>query len=102
MLIYNTTFHTEDEEHNNFLDFIKNTYIPEAIKSNFLHSPTLSRIFPHYEQRGVSYSLQFKVKNIEVLDLWIENEGKSLHHELKNKFGNKVAGFTTIMEEVEL
>lgn len=102
MLIFNTTFHADDDVHDAFLLFMKKEYIPFSSSGGFLYSPCLSRIHAQHEQKGVSYSLQFKVKNIEALNYWLSNDGETLQQALGSKFGNKVAGFITVMEEVDL
>lgn len=102
MLIFNTTFHADNDVHDTFLLFMKQEYIPQSSSSGFLYSPCFSRIRAQHEQEGVSYSLQFKVKNIETLNYWLSNDGEILQQALVDKFKNKVAGFVTIMEEIEL
>lgn len=43
MLIYNTTFQVEDDAHDNFLIWIKESYIPEIEAYGALKSPRLCR-----------------------------------------------------------
>jgi len=42
------------------------------------------------------------VKDIETLEKWVAETGEGLKEELLKKFGNQVAGFSTLLEEVEL
>ena len=49
-----------------------------------------------------SYAIQFHVKNIDTLNLWIENEGRGISQKLIDRFGRKVVGFTTLLEEIDL
>jgi hypothetical protein len=101
MLIYNTTFHIEDDIRDAYLEYMKQQYIPEAVNSGFVYAPCFARIHPQHEERGASYSLQLKVKNMDTLNYWLETEGKRLQLELSVKFGNKAAGFATLLEEIE-
>lgn len=102
MIIFNTTFHVEDEILDEYVNFIKNTYILKAANSGFLHEPRFCRIHPQHEENGSSYSLQFKIKNVDTLNYWLSVEGESLQKELTSLFGNKALGFVTLMEEIEL
>ncbi|MBK5721587.1 DUF4286 family protein [Dysgonomonas sp. Marseille-P4677] len=102
MIIFNTTFHVEDDVCNNYLAFMKEIYIPKAANSGFLHEPRFAKIHAQHEQSGTSYSLQFKVKNVDTLNYWFEKEGESLQKELTSHFGNKALGFVTLMEEINL
>ena len=100
MLIFNTTFHADDAVHDAYLCFMREEYIPQSMNSGFLLEPRFARIHAQHEQNGTSYSLQFKVKNIETLNLWLSSGGNNLTQIIVSKFGNKVAGFVTVMEEV--
>lgn len=102
MIIFNTTFHIEDDVHKEGILFLKNVYIPQSAESGFLFEPRLSRIYAQHEESGVSYSLQFKVKNIDTLNYWLSSEGEHLQSELLKRFGNRMLGFVTIMEEIDL
>lgn len=102
MIIFNTTFHVEDDILNEYISFMKDTYIKKAVNSGFLHEPRFARIHPQHEDKGSSYSLQLKVKNVDTLNYWFENEGLSLQEEITSRFGNKALGFVTLMEEIEL
>lgn len=102
MIIFNTTFHIEDDVRQSCIDYLKNTYIVKAVNSGFLFEPRLALIHAQHEESGSSYSLQFKVKNVDTLDYWLSTEGKLLQQELVDKFGNKALGFITLLEEIDL
>ena len=100
MIIYNTTFHIEKEAHIACVDYLKKEYIPQAGSSGFLLNPRLRRVLQNEENEGESYAVQFHVKNVDTLNFWLKREGMALQQTLVTKFGPKVAGFTTLLEEV--
>lgn len=100
MIIYNTTFHIEKEAHIACVDYLKKEYIPQAVSSGFLLKPRLRRVLQNEENEGESYAVQFHVKNVDTLNFWLKREGMALQQTLVTKFGPKVAGFTTLLEEV--
>lgn len=103
MIIYNITFHIENDILPDCLNFLRLTYIPLATQSGFMHTPCLHRILPHAEEENAcSYAVQFRVKNIDTLNYWIEQEGQQLSRLLVHRFGDKVIGFTTVLEEMDL
>ncbi|NDV96540.1 DUF4286 family protein [Dysgonomonas sp. 521] len=102
MIIFNTTFHVEDQICDDYIRFIKETYIIRAVNSGFLHEPRFARIHAQHEESGTSYSLQFKVKNVDTLNHWYATEGEALREELTTRFGNKALGFVTLLEEISL
>ena len=103
MIIYNITFHIEKDIVPECLNFLKSIYIPLATQSGFMHSPCLHCVLPHSEEEeGCSFAVQFRVKNIDTLNYWIEREGQAISRQLIQQFGSKVIGFTTVLEEIEL
>ncbi|MBP6064927.1 DUF4286 family protein [Bacteroides sp.] len=100
MLIYNTTFQVDDNVCDNFLIWIKESYIPEVEKHGALNQPRLCKILSHREE-GWSFSLQWEVENSSVLHKWHMEQGTVLNEELKKMFENKVIGFPTLMEVIE-
>lgn len=102
MLIFNTTFHVEDGLQDEFIGFLKTIYVPQALVSNLLVEPSLAKIDRQHEESGVSYALQFKTDNIDTLNKWVEQTGENLSLEMSKKFGIKVGGFATLLEEILL
>lgn len=102
MLIFNTTLHLDDSIHDDCLRYLKEIYIPQAIKSGVLEAPFLARIESQHEESGVSYALQFKTKDIDTLDQWASTAGEELKGDMYKRFGTKVAGFVTLLEEIPL
>lgn len=102
MLIFNTTLHLEDSIHDECLEYLKSEYIPKSLVGNFLEQPSLARIERQHEESGISYALQFRTKDIDSLNKWAEEVGKYVQQQLTEKFGNKVNGFATLMEEIPL
>lgn len=102
MLIFNTTLHVEDAVQDEFIDFLKGYYVPLSLKSGLLSNATLSKIERQHEESGVSYALQFKTNGIDTLNKWVEETGEGLSLEMSRRFGTKVGGFVTLLEEISL
>lgn len=102
MIIFNTTFHVEENVCDDYINFIKEVYIIRAVSSGFMHEPRFARIHAQHEESGSSYSLQFKVKNVDTLNHWYAIEGEALQKEITDRFGNKALGFVTLLEEIAL
>lgn len=102
MLIYNTTFHCEEECHIEFINWLRSQYVPVASRHRGVIQPRLALILGQNENEGVSISLQFLTPNLNTLSTWYNECGAMLIKELEEKFGKRVAGFSTIMEQIEL
>lgn len=102
MIVYNTTYHVDDEVQQAFINYIKNIHIKAVVDTQLLNNPRFSLIHAQHEESGASYSLQFDVDNLEILENWFIKHGQSLQANLNNKFGSKVCGFMTLLEEIKL
>lgn len=102
MLIFNTTLHLDDSIHDECLLYLKQIYIPKAIENKLLQQPSLARIDAQHEDHGVSYAMQFKTIDIDTLDNWAATIGQELQKDMNSRFGTKVAGFVTLLEEIPL
>ena len=100
MIIYNTTFHIEECIQQDFIDYIRQNVIPQATKSGLLTSPRFSRIFGEHEEQGFSYALEFATESISTLEKWNKTESAAVITPLIEKFGDKVVGFSTVMQVV--
>lgn len=103
MIIYHTTFHLSDEIYLKGLDYLKSTYIPAVTQSGMLHSPKMQRVLNEEGgSDGVSLSVQFQVENTAILEEWMHREGVKLQREMSEKFRDQIAGFSTLLEIIEL
>lgn len=101
MIVYNTTFHIDHGALDEGVAYLKEVFLPRASASGFLLNPLLRRVLQKEENEGESFSVQFHVKNMDTLNFWLENEGAALHQELVARFGRKIAGFSTLLEEID-
>ena len=102
MITLNTTFHVEDEINDSFLDYMKETYFVNANQNNRIIQSRLSKIHSHRLDEGHSYSIQFSFKTLDELESWDKTKGRELNEELLKNFDNKITGFSTLLEEIEL
>lgn len=101
MIICNTTYHVDCSVSGDFLDWLRDVYLPSALECGMVSEPRLLRMMGHNEG-GVCYALQLQASTLGELQRWNQAIGKLLHQRLTEKFGNKVAGFTTFMENIEI
>ena len=101
MIICNTTYHVDCKVSGDFLDWLRDYYLPEALVGGLVNCPRLLRLMGHNEG-GVCYALQLQAATLSDLQRWNQAVGKHLHELLTERFGEQVAGFTTFMEELEI
>ncbi|MDR2920401.1 MAG: DUF4286 family protein [Tannerella sp.] len=101
MIVYNTTFHVDDEILNESIEYLKQEFIPSSIHSGILSHPVLQRVLQNSEA-GTSLCVQFRVKDQPTLHEWIRHEGIAIQQKLVERFGTKMAGFSTLLDEIDL
>ncbi len=101
MLIYNTTYALHEEDLACFLVWIRDNMIPAVHADGALSGGRLARILSHGEEEGYSFSLQFNVADSATLHKWFLRQGRTLQAEMRKVFGDRIVGFSTLMEVVE-
>ena len=102
MVTINTTFHVEDKINLVFIDYMKSTYIAEAITDKLLTNARMCKVHSQEIPEGHSYSVQFTFESLGDLENWDKTKGKKLNEDLVKKFQDEIAGFSTLLEEIEL
>ena len=98
MLIFNTTYHVEEDQEKYFLIWLQEYYLPEIEKNGILHAPRIARILSHREEGSTCFSVQFEVEDSTRLHHWHQEQCIKLTEELLKIFKDKVVGFPTLME----
>ncbi len=100
MLIFNTTYHVEEDQEKYFLIWMQEYYLPEVEKKGMLHAPRMTRILSHHEEGSACFSVQFEVEDSTLLHHWHLEQGAQLTEEMQKIFKEKVVGFPTLMEVI--
>lgn len=103
MISYNTTFMMTPQLEEEFLSFVRQVYIPGILSQGVLRNAQLKRIHQHdNDVDALSLALSFEANShAELLD-YLQSEGNVYPEQMLAKFGERVVGFTTMMEHIEL
>ena len=100
MYIYNITFNVDKAIEKEWLDYIKNNFIPKMLESGLLKSSLTSKIIVD-EAQGNSYSIQFAADNQADLKQFIDKELYPILNELHLKFSPKMVYFATELDVID-
>ena len=100
MIVFNTTFHVEEEIHEDFIEYMLQVFIPMSTRSGLLTSPRLARVHGKEKDQGHSFAMEFQVTDLYTLERWNSEESRSVYNPLLEKFKEKLAGFSTVMETI--
>ncbi|MDR0995352.1 MAG: DUF4286 family protein [Tannerella sp.] len=109
MKYYNVTFHLDKEMEETGIAYLQAVYIPQMLASGVLGAPLVRRVkaFPNErglqeeEEKSCSYALQFPLSNEAAFPAFIREESVAIHAALGRKFGGRMLGFATLLEELE-
>lgn len=100
MLIYNTTYHVEEDQEKYFLIWMQEVYLQEVEKTGLLKAPRIVKVLSHRDEGSACFSVQFEVEDSATLHHWHQSQGARLNEELVKIFKDKVVGFPTLMEVI--
>ena len=60
----------------------------------------LYKVLASDEEGTVSYAVQYSATSLDQIEKYLENFAPALREEVQKRFGEKVASFRTLLEEV--
>ena len=98
MLIFNTTYQVTTKHTENWIQWIKTDHIPYMMKSELFLEPQISKIVGSEDESGTSFSVQYKIDNMDSLILWHKQYATEFQGIVSAKFGTEVVFFSTVLE----
>lgn len=99
-LIYNVTVNIDHSVHDEWLQWMKETHIPEVMATGCFLESRFSKIVSDDEQGGVTYSVQYLLANEKDFDLYQKDFAPKLQQEHASKYAGKFAAFRTMLSMV--
>ena len=97
MYIYNVTLNIDDSVKDEWLDWMKSVHIPDVMNTGLFLSNKICRVMVD-EESGTTFSVQYKVKDLQTLQLYQEMYAPQLQKEHSEKYRNKFVAFRTVLE----
>lgn len=99
MIILNTTFYVHESIDSQFRQWIRQEYIPSALKYG-LNEPTVAHLLMEPQDGMSGYAVQVVSDSISVVRYWHDEEAAALRNTVSGKYGEKILFFTTYMERL--
>ncbi|MFD0931422.1 DUF4286 family protein [Psychroflexus salinarum] len=99
MFIYNVTTNVEEKIHDEWIEWMKTKHIPSMLETGKFEGATMSRVDVVESMGGITYSVQYRVKNKATLERYFEEDSEQLRAQTK-PFEGKFVSFRTEMEIV--
>lgn len=101
MIVFNTTFHVDEDIQEEFIEYMVKIFIPKSTKSGMLKSPRFAKVFGKDSDEGISFAMEFQVTDIVEMERWNSNESQSAFTPLMERFKEKMVGFSTLLQTIE-
>lgn len=96
MYIYNVTVNIEKSVHKDWLNWMKEVHIPEVLATGLFIDNRLCEVMVEEEQ-GITYSIQYRLKDLDSLDHYQKNFAPKLQAEHTARYRDKFVAFRTIL-----
>jgi hypothetical protein len=100
MLIYNVTTKIDPSIHENWVNWMKNTHIPEVMRTGCFTQHHFVRILDIDDSDGPTYAVQYFMENKEQYDKYIDTHAAALRQGATMLWGPLTIGFRSLMAVV--
>ena len=101
MILYNVTVNVDKDAEKEWLNWMRETHIPDVLATGMFLENKLYRI-PHDSEDGsINYSVQYFAENMDKLNEYMSVHSKKLQQDVQIKFQDRVVSFRTLLQAVE-
>ncbi|MCF8715504.1 DUF4286 family protein [Joostella atrarenae] len=98
MYIYSVTTNVEEQSHEAWVAWMKETHIPEVLATGKFTKATMTRVLVEEEMGGITYSVQYFTKDKDTLDRYYKENAEELRGKVLKKFASQLVSFRTELE----
>lgn len=99
--LHNTTFVVERSATEEFLTWVRTTYIPAAKHSGHFKEVNLVKILMEIDPDASNYAVQMRSTSLENARQWHNDVATILKDDISARMGERVVFFSTDMEVIE-
>jgi hypothetical protein len=100
MYTYNVTVSVDPSIHEEWLEWMLRTHMPEVLATGMFVDATLHEVMVD-EESGPTYAAQYRFHDLEDLQLYQQVHAPGLQEKSASKYGSKALAFRTILREVD-
>ncbi|SIQ12292.1 DUF4286 family protein [Maribacter ulvicola] len=101
MYIYNVTTNIEETAHDTWLQWMKETHIPQVLSTGKFLSAKFTKVLVEEDMGGFTYSVQYTVPDKATLERYYEEDAPALIEGIQKKFAGQLVSFNTELEVVD-
>jgi hypothetical protein len=102
MILYNITYNIDREVDPEWIDWLKNFYIPRVKATGFFNYYKVYRLLQTSDEGGINYSVQFFAESLTQLEQFLQKDAPDLTKELQIRFMHRHVAFMTVLQDTGL
>lgn len=100
MIVYNVTLQVDTSIESAFLAWLEEIHIPEVMDCGLFLESKIFRVCESVRSHSPnSIAVQYRLKSWDEVDEYLAKHAQALQAKTRSKFGEKVLGFRTFLEE---
>ena len=100
MILYNITVNVQKDVEQKWVDWMKDTHIPEVMDTGFFKEFRFYRLLMEDDSGGTNFSIQFFAENMDELEQYLEDHAPRLRDDHQKQFKDQQVSFRSLLEEV--
>lgn len=100
MIVYSVTINVEDDIHDDWLNWMKETHIPDVLNTGLFNAHRILKVISHQgEKDGTTYNIQYDCESMADLHKYQAQHAPKLQKEHSERYENKFVAFRTLLEK---
>jgi hypothetical protein len=99
MVVYNVTINIDQDVEKDWIDWMKTEHIPDVLETGLFLESRFCRLLVD-EESGVTYTIQYTLKDMQSLQLYQELYAPALQKAHTDRYQGKFVAFRSIMEVI--
>jgi threonyl-tRNA synthetase len=100
MFIYNVTVSVNHSVEDDWINWMKNTHIPEVMKTGFFTEYKMFKVLLNTDENSRSYSVQYAFSQMKDLQLYQANFATALQQKHIARYADKCHAFRSVLEKM--
>ncbi len=101
MIIYSVTVKVVPGIHNDWVSWMKETHIPDVLKTGYFQGARMTRVMQDNEADGITYNIQYEGESFSKIMEYQEKAAPALQKDHMERYEGKFVAFRTFLRVVD-
>jgi hypothetical protein len=101
MIIYNVTVNIEASVHEEWLQWMKTSHIPDLMRTGMFKDSRILRVLGDEDSGGLTYCVQYTLDDMEKFQQYEDIYAPAFRGEFNSRYQDKFVLFRTLLETID-